>query len=442
MRSSTRVTGCRRLCGSSWGGSMARSVTVTGGRDAASGVIPGRYALSVGMPELQAAEGFHWRLLTDLARLESGHTPRRAESSYWDGDVPWIGVRDATANHGLTISTTNQYITEAGLANSSARLLPAGTVCLSRTASVGYVVTMGVPMATSQDFVNWVCGPELSGRYLHYLLMVEQESIRRFAYGTTHQTMYYPEAKALHVCVPSRREQDAIAEVLGALDDKIAANRKLTDAALHLADLLVRLSDSWVPIGEVVEYRKVSRSPERMGADVIAHYSLPAFDSGQLPETTLSQDIKSAKFRIENPSVLISKLNPRFPRIWDVAELPVHPAFASTEFLVLESLHSSTSVLAAVLRHPDVSAQLEMKVAGTSGSHQRVKPDDLLATRIPDPRAIGVQTRESITSMGRLVSRVRNESVELAVLRDTLLPRLMSGELRVRDAERAVEVAL
>lgn len=421
---------------------MARTETVTGGREAASGVIPGRYALSVGRPDLTSAPGFQWILLSDLARLESGHTPRRSEPDYWDGDVPWIGIRDATANHGLTISETNQQITAAGLRNSSARLLPAGTVCLSRTASVGYVVTMGVPMATSQDFVNWICGPELSNKYLQYLLMVEQDSIRRFSYGTTHQTMYYPEAKALHVCVPARVEQDAIVSVLGALDDKIAANRKLAETADELAGFLVRGSDSWVPISDVVEYRKVNRSPEKMGADVVAHYSLPAFDAGQLPEFAETRDIKSAKFLIEGPSVLISKLNPRFPRVWDLVAIPEQPAFASTEFLVLVSLHCSTSVLARLLRHPEVSSQLESKVAGTSGSHQRVKPDDLLATEIPDPRSLGDEVKNSVTSMGRLVHELRAESQSLSTLRDTLLPRLMSGELRIRDAERQVSAVL
>jgi len=83
---------------------------------------------------------------------------------------------------------------------------------------------MGRPMATSQDFVNWVCGPELNPAYLKYVLMLEQESVRRFAHGTTHQTMYYPEAKALHALLPDRPTQDAVADVLGELDGKIAAN--------------------------------------------------------------------------------------------------------------------------------------------------------------------------------------------------------------------------
>ncbi|HAW10043.1 MAG TPA: hypothetical protein DCX12_03020, partial [Chloroflexi bacterium] len=218
---------------------MPRSTTVTGGRAATTGVIRGRFALSVGRPDTEPPSGFRWVGLSEVARLESGHTPSRQAPQYWGGDVPWIGIRDATENHGRILASTHENVTELGIANSSARILPAGTVCLSRTASVGYVVMMATPMATSQDFVNWVCGPELVPRYLMYVLMAEQASIRRFAHGTTHQTMYYPEAKALHICLPDKRRQGAIAEILGALDDKIAANRRTTDL------LTAELSATW-----------------------------------------------------------------------------------------------------------------------------------------------------------------------------------------------------
>jgi type I restriction enzyme S subunit len=140
------------------------TTTRTGGRPASSGVIAGRYALSVGMPtNWPDTDGFKWTLLSNVARLESGHTPSRKHPEYWGGNVPWIGIKDATGNHGGTLYSTQQYTNALGIANSSARVLPKNTVCLSRTASVGYVVVMGCPMATSQDFVNWVCSePEFN----------------------------------------------------------------------------------------------------------------------------------------------------------------------------------------------------------------------------------------------------------------------------------------
>ena len=212
----------------------------TGGRAATTGVIPGRFALSVGNPDLSSPHRWRWELLTNLARLETGHTPSRRHPEYWDGDIPWIGIKDAGEHHGHDLFKTVQYVTQEGIDNSAARVLPTGTVCLSRTASIGYIIRMGVPMATSQDFVNWVCGPNLDSQFLLYLLLSEVDSLSRFAYGTTHQTIYFPEVKAFHVCVPPLPEQHAIAGVLGALDDKIEQNRQTAQALDQLAQAIFR----------------------------------------------------------------------------------------------------------------------------------------------------------------------------------------------------------
>lgn len=192
-----------------------RAETRTGGRQATTRNLPGKLALSVGFPkELPAPAGWRWVKLTDVARLESGHTPSRSHSEYWDGDIPWIGLRDAKVHHGATIDLTAQTVTELGIRNSSARTLPKGTVCLSRTASVGYVVTMGRPMATSQDFVNWICSDLLDRRYLVYLLLAEHDTLLEFASGATHQTIYYPEVKAFHILLPPLPEQRRIVAIL------------------------------------------------------------------------------------------------------------------------------------------------------------------------------------------------------------------------------------
>lgn len=420
---------------------MSERKTNTGGREATLSVIPGKFALSVGTPRLPEPVGFTWTKLTDVARIESGHTPSRAEDEYWNGPIPWIGIREATGNHGKTIYETSQSITELGLNNSSTRLLPAETVCLSRTASVGYVVKMGVPMATSQDFVNWVCGPEMSPTYLMYILMAEQDSVRRFSHGTTHQTMYYPEAKALNVLIPPRPEQDGIVEVLGALDSKIAANTKLAAGSTQLALALASTFEPSIPLGEIAVHKRKSVSPHGLGVPRVAHYSLPAYDASELPDISEPGDIKSSKFLIERPSVLISKLNPRFPRVWNIADVPAIPAVASTEFLVLESPFTTTTVLWTLLLQEAFGFELESKVAGTSGSHQRVRPADLLATHVADPRLMGSELTDKITSLGKITLKARLENATLAATRDTLLPQLMSGKLRVRDAEKVLENA-
>jgi type I restriction enzyme S subunit len=139
---------------------------------------------------------------------------------------------------------TREYTNEAGLANSAARILPAGTVVLSRTASVGFVTVMGRPMATSQDFVNWVCGPDLDPWFLAYLFIASRTYIRSLASGAIHSTVYVPTAEAFRVCVPPLDEQKRIAARLGeqlAELDRIA-NRlsEQRDAIAALPSVLLR----------------------------------------------------------------------------------------------------------------------------------------------------------------------------------------------------------
>ena len=201
----------------------SKATTSTGGRGATLRPIPGPYSLAVLKPDLEPRKGWQWSPLTALARLESGHTPSRKRPEYWGGDVPWIGIKDARDHHGATINETLENTNEIGIANSSARVLPAGTVCLSRTASVGYVTVMGRDMATSQDFVNWVCGNALLPEFLKLLLLAQGDDIRAFASGSVHQTIYFPEVKAFHICHPPIEVQEKICAAMSRVSVEAAS---------------------------------------------------------------------------------------------------------------------------------------------------------------------------------------------------------------------------
>lgn len=171
-----------------------------------------------------APKGWRWTLLTDFARLESGHTPSRRREEWWGGDIPWISLSDIRALDGKTAIQTREYTNPEGIANSSARVLPAGTVVLSRTASVGFVTVMGRPMATSQDFVNWVCGPELEPWYLAYALMASREYIRSLGSGAVHQTVYVPVVQRFRLLHPDLEMQRRI---IATLNDQLAHTKHL-----------------------------------------------------------------------------------------------------------------------------------------------------------------------------------------------------------------------
>jgi type I restriction enzyme S subunit len=205
----------------------------------------GNVALAVNHPGINAPDGWEWVPLTRVARLESGHTPSRKKPEYWGGEIPWIGIKDAKRAHGGTVEKTLETTNALGIENSSARVLPAGTICLSRTASVGYVVKMGGEMATSQDFANWVCSDRLDPDFLRYLFIAEGPALQRFSSGSVHQTIYYPELKAFHICLPPLEEQKRI---VAELDQAFAAlDRARANAEANLVDreeLFERASDA------------------------------------------------------------------------------------------------------------------------------------------------------------------------------------------------------
>jgi type I restriction enzyme S subunit len=181
----------------------------------------------------------HWDVKRTkfAARLRSGHTPSRQHPEYWqDCTIPWFGLADVwQIRDGQTeyVFKTAEKISELGLANSAARLLPKDTVLLSRTASVGFSAIMGVDMATTQDFVNWVCGPSLRPEYLLYVFRSMQGEFRRLTMGSTHQTIYMPDVGQFSTSIPPISEQDQIVAFIRAnalkIDEVVARNERLIE---------------------------------------------------------------------------------------------------------------------------------------------------------------------------------------------------------------------
>lgn len=227
------------------------------------------------------------------------------------------------------------------------------------------------------------------------------------------------------------RERQAIAELLGAVDDKIAANQRVIDAAENLMVATVEPIADYVPLSTLARRCTTAREPGEF-PDVIAHFSLPAFDDGGRPQFVAAGSVRSAKFVLSGPCVLFAKLNPRIPRIWNVVQVPDEMSLASTEFVVLRPDGIDTSALWSAVRQRDVSDTLRRHVGGTSGSHQRIQPGDLLDVRVRDVRRLSVAAAGMITSLGELCHARRAESVSLASWRDAVLPQLISGELAIR----------
>lgn len=277
-----------------------------------------------------------------------------------------------------------------------------------------------------------------------YLGPAFQETLRaRTVPGSTVDRLLLRDFPSFPIRVPDLPAQRAIAEALGALDDKIESNRRRATCAEELLDVLALTvpSTDQVGVGLLAEVDRLSVDPS--GSSVVDHFSLPAFDGSRLPERVAGTSIRSSKLAVQEPSVLVSRLNPETNRTWYAVPDPAVPAMASTEWLVLRPVKGlSLGGLWLAVRDVHFRGELARRATGTSGSHQRIRPADALSIEVPDPRGGDAAVLEEADALLDLVHQARVESETLATLRDTLLPELLSGRLRVPEAEDLVADAV
>ena len=324
-----------------------------------------------------------------------------------------------------------------------------------------------------------------------------QHQMGALTVGSTQPKLALHRIEDVQVPLPLLPEQRAIAHILGTLDDKIELNRRMSETLEAMAraifkswfvdfepvrakaavrrehpkwtdeqvsraacpnlkpEIATLFPDSFVDselgeipkgwevgtLGDVVEQLRDQENPLASPETLYQHFSIPAFDDGQWPREELGKTIKSFKSHVSPGVVLLSKLNPEIERVWLVDVQPSDRAVCSTEFLVLRPQPPAGRAFAyCLLRSPVVRQELQGMVTGTSKSHQRAQAGSILGLRAVRPPAALVQAFEQLAGawLGRTL-KCRRESRTLAALRDALLPKLISGEIRVKDAEKFLE---
>lgn len=286
-------------------------------------------------------------------------------------------------------------------------------------------------------------------RFLLYLFLgpkFQQTIAERTIHGSTVNRIALNDFPDFPILLPDITEQRRIAEVLGALDDKIESNQAVATRAEQLIDEIAKQMATDLPtvaLSEVCSLSKSTWKPDTSSDQTVHLFSLPAFDGGAVPEQAAVSSIKSNKTLMNRPGILVSRLNPRISRMWWVETDATPVSVCSPEFAYLTAgdMHGLACTWLAV-RSPEFRGEIVDRVTGTSGSHQRVRPADLMMIGVPDYRSLAEHTQMTVLTLLHLVSARRQQSVALAELRDALLPELMSGHMRVDEAGRLVSEAL
>ena len=171
-----------------------------------------------------------WRImpLIEAIDLIGGGTPKTSVAEYWDGDIPWLSVKDFN-NDNRYVYTTEKSITEAGLQNSSTKLLQRDDIIISARGTVGEMAMIPFPMAFNQSCYGIRAKQDYSKAFMYYLLKNSIRQFKSMTHGSVFDTITRDTFQNIQVKIPDLTTQEAIASLLTALDDKIEANQKIND---------------------------------------------------------------------------------------------------------------------------------------------------------------------------------------------------------------------
>lgn len=368
--------------------------------------------------------------LGDIASIVMGQSPKGEQVNKRGVGLPLLnGPTEFGSNHPSPVQWAQCWTKEA-CAGDILFCVRGSTTGRMNWADRTYAIGRGLAAISPSD-------PALS----YLVRAVLQSAVAELLAGSTGSTFPNVSRRDLaSIRLPDLGVSEAIriSRILQILDDKIESNQAVITRAEQLIDEIAvqRATDlPMVALSEVCSLSKSTWKPETSPDQTVQLFSLPAFDEGATPEQAAVASIKSNKTLMDRPGILVSRLNPRISRMWwveiDAARVNVcSPEFA---YLTAGDMHGLACTWLAV-RSPEFRGEIVDRVTGTSGSHQRVRPADLMTIGVPDYRSLAEHLQATVLTLLHLVSDRRQQSVALAELRDALLPELMSGRMRVDEA--------
>jgi type I restriction enzyme S subunit len=183
--------------------------------------------------------GWKTTTLSQVAEIIGGGTPKTTVPEYWNGDIPWLSVVDFN-NGNRWVESTDKTITKAGLENSATKILEAGDIIVSARGTVGAFAQLKKPMAFNQSCYGLRAKQGYFNNFLYYLLSTSIKQIQKNVHGAVFDTITRDTFEKIDVIVPPLPEQKEIAAVLSSLDDKIELLRAQNKTLEGMAETLFK----------------------------------------------------------------------------------------------------------------------------------------------------------------------------------------------------------
>ena len=379
--------------------------------------------------------------LSEVMDLIGGGTPKTSKLEYWNGDIPWLSVKDF--NNGFRyVYETEKSITQLGLENSSTKLLQKGDIIISARGTVGEIATIPFPMAFNQSCYGLRAKSGIvTSDYLYYLIKHNVSVLKKNTHGSVFDTITRSTFDNIEVEIPSIEIQEKIASILSDCDDKIELNNAINNNLFDQAQALFKnwfidfapfTDDGSMPkewrigtVGEIIELHDSKRVPlsgsERDKMEKIYPY---------YGATSLMDYVDDYLF--DGIYLLLGEDG----TVIDEKGYPILQ-YLDGKFWVNNHAHILTGKLGFSVEELYLLFSItNIKSIVTGAVQQKVSQGNLKSVPVIIPRVETLKDFDDIIQP--IFAEIRNrraENTSLAALRDTLLPKLMSGELDVSDID-------
>ena len=372
----------------------------------------------------------------NIIELIGGGTPKTSIPEYWNGNIPWISVKDFN-NDNKKVYVTEKTITELGLNKSATKLLQKGDIIISARGTVGEIAVISRPMAFNQSCYGIKAIPNIvQDDFLYYLLKNSIQYLKHNTHGSVFDTITKETFEKIDILLPPLETQEKIARVLSSLDDKIELNNKINQNLEQQAQAIFK---SWF-----VDFEPFGgKMPDDWSLKTLSDIS-NITAGGDKPDIVSNIETKECKIPIYSngidnnglygyttePKILQESVTVSARGTIGFTCLRLHPYVPIVRLI---SLIPRTDIVSAKYLYFSL---LNKHITGTGTTQQQLTVPYFKTTSIIVPTFdIVNQFTEIVNSFYKIIEKNICENKRLIQLRDTLLPKLISGEIDVDKVE-------
>ncbi len=378
-----------------------------------------------------------WRecMIADIGTVVGGATPSTNKAENYDnGTIPWITPKDLSNFSGRYISQGERNITEIGRSSCSTQLLPANTILFSSRAPIGYVAIAKNAVCTNQGFKSVIPNDETDPLFLYYLLKYNKDVIENRGSGTTFKEVSGKTMRQIPVRVPVRKsDQQKIASILGSLDDKIELNNKINKnleqqaQAIYANMFTAEASEAW-PTGQLSDIADITMGQSPKGESYnedgigIVFYQGRAEFGSRFPTkrlfTTEPKRMAKANDTLMSVRAPVGDLNVAYESCCIGRGLAAITAKANQQSFVLYTMFALRQRLEVFNGEGTVFGSINRDALNS------------MTIKLP-PEELRSQFEQLVEPMDAAIRNHYEENCRLTASRDSLLPRLISGEIDI-----------